>query len=83
MSRFGPASPPVFTAGLLGVLVLVAGVCLTVLRRYPTGLFDLIVGLNRWVFRVLVYVALMTDVYPPFRLDQGDLIRSGVCRFRG
>ncbi len=71
VSRFGPASPPVFTTGLLGVLVLVAGVCLMVLRRYPAGLFDLIVGLNRWVFRVLVYVALMTDVYPPFRLDQG------------
>ncbi len=71
VSRFGPTSPPVYTAGLLGVLVLVAGVCLTVLRRYPAGLFDLIVGLNRWVFRVLVYVALMTDVYPPFRLDQG------------
>jgi hypothetical protein len=51
--------------------VLVAGVCLTVRRRYPAGLFDLVVGLNRWVFRVLVYVALMTDVYPPFRLDQG------------
>jgi Domain of unknown function (DUF4389) len=71
VSRSGPASPPVFTAGLLGVLVLVAGVCLTVRRQYPAGLFDLIVGLNRWVFRFLVYVALMTDVYPPFRLDQG------------
>jgi len=71
VSRFGPTSPAVFTAGLLGVLVLVAGVHLAVLRRYPAGLFDLVVGLNRWTFRVLVYVALMTDVYPPFRLDQG------------
>jgi hypothetical protein len=71
VSRFGPASPPVFTTGLLGVLVLVAGVCLTVRRRYPAGLFDLVVGLNRWVFRFLVYVTLMTDVYPPFQLDQG------------
>jgi hypothetical protein len=69
--RSSPASPPAFTAGLLSLLVLVAGVCLAVRRRYPAGLFDLVVGLNRWVFRVLVYVALMTDVYPPFRLDQG------------
>ena len=57
--------------GLIGILVLVAGVALLVTGRYPQGLFDLVMGLNRWSFRVGAYVTLMTDQYPPFRLDLG------------
>lgn len=56
---------------LLGVLVLIAAVILLVTGRYPQGLFDLILGLNRWIQRTVAYVVLLTDAYPPFRLDQG------------
>lgn len=57
--------------GLLGLLVCFVGFALLFSDRYPGGLFDLVMGLNRWVYRVAAYVLLLTDEYPPFRLDQG------------
>jgi Domain of unknown function (DUF4389) len=34
------------------------------------GMFDFLMGMVRWRYRVAVYVSLMRDEYPPFRLDQ-------------
>ncbi|MBG0738035.1 DUF4389 domain-containing protein [Paeniglutamicibacter antarcticus] len=56
---------------LLGVLVLIAAIMLLFTGRYPRALFDLIMGVNRWIYRVATYVLLLRDEYPPFRLDQG------------
>ena len=57
--------------GVIGACVLIAAVALLFLARYPAGLYDLVVGINRWSYRLVVYLALMTDRYPPLRLDQG------------
>jgi hypothetical protein len=39
---------------------------------YPVDIFKLVMGFNRWSFRVTAYTALMTDEYPPFRLEEQD-----------
>jgi hypothetical protein len=57
--------------GLLGLLVFIAGLILLFTKVYNQGLFNLVMGIQRWVYRVFAYTSLLRDDYPPFRLDQG------------
>ena len=66
-----------YEGGLILCLVLFAGIALLFMARYPPGIFDFVLGLDRWVVRVVAYVGLMTDAYPPFRLDQGESDPAG------
>ncbi len=54
--------------GLVVILVFIAAVGLLFTGKYHQDIFKLVVGMNRWAYRVFAYVSLMTDKYPPFRL---------------
>jgi hypothetical protein len=50
--------------------VIAAWFAILLTGRYPRGLFEFVVGVNRWWLRVEAYAFLLaTDRYPPFSLD--------------
>jgi len=54
--------------GLVFILAIFGAVVLLFTGKYPKDIFNLVVGMNRWSYRVAAYAALMTDEFPPFRL---------------
>ena len=55
--------------GLVSILAIIAAIILLFTGKYNKGIFDFVIGMNRWSYRLYAYVSLMTDEYPPFRLD--------------
>ena len=54
--------------GLTFYLAIIAAIALLFTGKYPKDIFKLVMGFNRWSYRVAAYASLMTDDYPPFRL---------------
>jgi hypothetical protein len=53
------------------VCIIIAWFAILFTGRYPRGLFDYVVGVNRWSLRVEAYALLLiTDIYPPFTLSE-------------
>jgi hypothetical protein len=50
--------------------VAIAWFALMFTARYPLGLYNFVAGTNRYFTRLNAYIRLLTDVYPPFDLDE-------------
>jgi hypothetical protein len=55
--------------GLVMILAIIAAIVLLFTGKYLPDIFKLVIGMNRWSYRLFAYVSLMTDAYPPFRFD--------------
>jgi Na+/H+ antiporter NhaC len=54
--------------GLVTILAIIAAIVVLFTGKYPAEIFKLVIGMDRWSYRVYAYASLMTDEYPPFRL---------------
>jgi hypothetical protein len=82
----------ILVLGIVAFLaIVVAWFAVLITGRYPRGLFDFLLGVQRWRVRVAAYLFLMVDPYPPFSLAddpnypvrlQIEYPEGGVARWR-
>ncbi len=56
----------------INVVTLIAFFAILFTKRYPRGLFDFVVNVNRWSANVMAYLMLFRDEYPPFSWEPGE-----------
>lgn len=54
------------------VIGIIAFFAILFTKRYPRGLFDFAVNVNRWNANVMAYLMLFRDEYPPFSWEPGQ-----------
>ncbi len=54
------------------VVTFIAFFAILFTKRYPRGLFDFVVNVNRWSANVMAYEMLFRDEYPPFSWEPGE-----------
>jgi hypothetical protein len=65
-----PAYVVVYFVGIAAsVVLLLAWFIVLFTGRWPEGMRQFCIGYFRWNTRVQAYMFLLTDVYPPFRLE--------------
>ncbi len=52
------------------IVTFILWVVIVITGKRPRGLFDFLLGYNRWSVRVGAYYMHMTDEYPPFSMDE-------------
>ena len=58
---------------MAGVLVFIAFFAILFTKKWPRGMFDFTVQIQRWTANVVAYaVLLLRDEYPPFSGDAGE-----------
>jgi len=61
-----------YVLGLVtGLFTVIAWFAILFTGRYPRGMFDFVVGVNRWSYNASAYILLLRDEYPPFSMERG------------